>query len=133
MRGLLILVIACITPAYADDAGVYETLVGVSIGRVFLSPQERRLLDAQRKNGPPTASLAEPPADDVAEAEPPSNASGYIVSSSGKSRRWLDGNFVESQVTPTRNTRFPGDVQIIRHPAKEDQPEASGVEVSADD
>ena len=60
MRGLLILVIACITPAYADDAGVYETLVGVSIGRVFLSPHERRLLDAQRKNGPPTVAMQIP-------------------------------------------------------------------------
>ena len=125
MRRLLILSVLLASPALADNGDVYESIAGISIGRVFLTPEERRLLDALRARSPQTAFQSAPSSDRTRDSEPPSNASGYIVSSSGKSRLWRDGDFVEAAIAPTSATRFPGDVKIVRHRADSGQSESS--------
>ena len=117
MRRLLILTLLLASSAHADNSNVYETIAGISIGRVFLTPEERSLLDAARTRSPQLVTQSAPASSEAVKAEKSSNASGYIVSSSGKSRLWRDGDFVEAATTPTPATRFPGDVKIIRHRA----------------
>ena len=126
MRRLLILTILLASSAHADNTDVYETIARISIGRVFLTPEERRLLDAARRQPQPTVSQSAPSTSETTDSGPSSNASGYIVSSSVKSRLWRDGDFVETARTPTPATRFPGDVKITRHRADADQTESSG-------
>ena len=123
MKRLLILTVLLCSSAHADTSDVYETIAGVSIGRVFLTPEERRLLDAARTRSPQAESRSTVSSGEPVDPEPSTNASGYILISSGKSRLWRDGDFVETAVTPTR--RFPGDVRIIRH-----RPEATETEPS---
>ena len=126
MKRLLILTVLLASSAHADNSDVYETIAGVSIGRVFLSPEERRLLDAARTRPPQTVAQSAPSSSEAAGSEPSPNASGYIVSSSGKSRFWRDGDFVEAASAPTPATRFPGDVKIIRHRADTARTESPG-------
>ena len=122
MKRLLILTVLFFTAAHADTSDVYESIAGVSIGRVFLTPEERRLLDVERTHSPQTESRSTVSSSETVDPEPSTNASGYILNSSGKSRLWRDGDFVETAVTPTE--RFPGDVRIIRHspPAAQEEP-----------
>ena len=120
-------------PAAADDVAIYETISGVSIGRVFLTPVERRLLDATRKQVPQSATYEGTAAADPQEDEAPSHAAGYIVSSSGKARRWLNGDFVEAQNSPASSTRFPGDVKITKHTATMNDSDAPDAEASGDE
>lgn len=133
MRSLLIMLLLFSASVAADDSSVYETITHVSIGRVFLTPDERRRLDAARKQGLPSASMSGTAAGDSNEAETPSNAAGYIVSSNGKARRWLNGDFVEAQNSPTSSTRFPGDVKIVRHIAETIEPDSTDAEAAADE
>ena len=132
MKRILFLVALLSAPAYADEPGVYETLAGVSIGRVFLTPEERRLLDLARREGPTnTTDSGGQPVDGP--AEPTLRSAGYIQSSNGKSRQWRDGEFVESRGAPSRDMRFPGDVKIVRHPAKPEPIEPASTDGSSDE
>ena len=100
----------------ADDVPVYESLSGLTIGRVFYSQAERELLD-QRRHLPPRSG---PPAVKITgtAGKPRINhddAAGFIKSSSGRSRIWKKGRFVATSQSPEEAVSFPGEVEVERH------------------
>ncbi len=120
MRFLIALLLLASFTAAADESSVYESVDDISIGRVFLTPGERRWLDANRHltsqvatAGP--AAVVESEDDDTPDAEP----AGFIINSSGRAVRYRNGDFAPSAVPPS-TMRFPDDVEIRRHePAPE--------------
>ena len=105
--------------AHPGDVTIYESLETVSIGRVFLSPEERRWLDARRASEPSAVlpPRARTPVRAPSEPAPARTKSpaGYIVSSSGEARVWRDGEFVRSDDRTAVDISFPGDVRVKRH------------------
>ena len=109
------LIAAAPVGATADEQYVYESFAGVQIGRVFLTQSQRDALDAARLLGP-----QEGESETTADAKPgePTKVirpAGYIIGSSGRSRVWQDGDFVETGRDAARALRFPGDIRITRH------------------
>ena len=108
------------TAAIADENPVYESLAGVEIGRVFLSREQRAVLDHKRKH--PASDTAPAAGVSPAQEAPPAVASpaGYIIGRNGQSKVWKDGDFVSSPTPRDASLSFPGDVQIIQHAADDD-------------
>ena len=109
--------------AQSGDEAIYESLESVAIGRVFLTPAERRWLDARRSSEPSTAFFppvrpgSAPPVAAPTRAKPPA---GYIVSSSGQAKVWRNGEFVNSNGKAAIDTAFPGEVRVKRHGIDDD-------------
>ena len=120
-RSLAILaMLAASTVVAAEDSAVYETISGVKIGRVFLTPGDRERLDDQRLN-PPTVDVAgESPTEGAVDSKRSIASAGYIISSSGRARVWHDGDFVESARRAPHSMRFPGDVKVTRSVPEDD-------------
>jgi len=96
--------------AFADDSSVYESLPDVKIGRVFFSAAERQRLDQHRHRKTTTDGRRQ---SNLAGRKPGNrDAAGYILSSSGKSQIYVNGDFVAGTVPKTMS--FPGDVGIKR-------------------
>lgn len=101
--------------AIAGEDLVYESLQGVEIGRVFLSQEQRAVLDQKRKHSASdlaSASGTSPAADALSQ---PALSAGYIIGQDGQAKVWKDGNFLSSPAPRGTTLRFPGDVKIIRH------------------
>ncbi len=100
----------------ADEVPVYESLSGLSIGRVFYSQAERELLD-QRRHLPPQSSLPAVTKTGTAGKRQINHddAAGFIKSSSGRSRIWKKGRFVPTSQSPEEAVSFPGEVEVERH------------------
>ena len=118
-------------PAGADDAVVYESLTGVSIGRVFLHPDERAYLDANRGKAPTTTVSAAAEAEGEATAEPTREPAGFISRNGRERRYWQDGDFVRRGQGKSGGAGFPGQVKIIRH-EKSPPPEPSAQSTAPD-
>ncbi len=131
MRLLLAALLLASLPAFADESNIYESVDDISIGRVFLTPGERRWLDANRHLGPQAvssgpAATTEGEDDDTPDAVP----AGFIINSSGRAVRYRNGDFAPSAVPPS-TMRFPDDVEIRRHePEREDAVEGSNDETA---
>ena len=102
-------------PAASDDSAVYESIDDLAIGTVFLTPGERRWLDANRHLDPRDVATqsnasADSGDDEADEAQP----AGFIINSSGETRRYRNGDFSLSAVS-SDSMRFPDDVEIQRH------------------
>ena len=115
---LIALVLLWSRTAAAGDSPVYESFRGVTIGRVFLTQEQRNSLDKRRLQIPsriagPSSAAAEGPARKTA------SPAGYIIGPGGRSKTWRDGDFVETTTKPVRRMSFPGDVTVKRHPAPE--------------
>ena len=110
---LLLCVLLLPAAAVADDSSVYESLSGVHIGRVFLSPAERATLDARRERGSDAAGAAA--GDDTGKSAPAraAQSAGYIIGRDGESKVWKNGDFVASGGAEA--VKFPGAVDITRH------------------
>lgn len=127
IRQHLIVVLLLLLPlvSVADDALVYESFMGVSIGRVFLTQQERELLDARRllssQDGDNEASSS---TSDDSNGKPLASA-GYIIGRNGRSKIWRDGDFVESRGNAANSMSFPGDVKITRRIAVDESAAAN--------
>ena len=103
--------------AAADE--VYERIAEVDIGRVFLTPAQRRSLDVERLK-PPTAEGTVVQAGEETTAAPGQakrEAAGYIISSKGGRREWSGSDFVATGDDALVERRFPGEVRIVRHRA----------------
>lgn len=102
-------------PVLADESALYESIDDLAIGPVFLTPGERRWLDANR-HLPPQATSAQ--STESAEAggddEEPAEPAGFIINSSGQAQRYRNGDFSFSNASP-ESMRFPDDVEIRRH------------------
>jgi len=109
---ILILTLMPLLPAVAHETGIYESLDHIHIGRVFLSPTERVNLDANR-NVVVTDAMTVGTTDGPKPEKDDGLAAGYIVSSSGETRVWRDGDFVTAEVPAS--IRFPGDVEVTRN------------------
>ncbi|MGI9205891.1 MAG: hypothetical protein ACR2Q3_17885 [Woeseiaceae bacterium] len=104
-----------------------------NIGRVFMSPAERRELDRLRKaiptelTGPigPNASSAET----ASPAEPNTRAAGYIVPSNGLPYRWTDGDFRRTTRGDIGTGQLPGAISIIRHQGEDVPATTTGQDV----
>jgi len=117
--------------AFADDSSVYESLPDVKIGRVFFSAAERQRLDRQRHRK--TTTNRRRHATPAGREAGNSHAAGYILSSSGKSQIYVNGDFVVGTVPKTLS--FPGDVGIHRQvvgPEDESLPSAAAESSDAD-
>ena len=108
----------------ADDT-VYESLYGVKIGRVFLSQDQREILDARRLSGPPTAAKGTTTSSAAGAQSRDVAAAGYIVGRNGRSKIWSGGDFVEAGKASPRSMTFPGDVKITRHVVAESSDDAA--------
>jgi hypothetical protein len=111
---LFLITLSCPQVSDAESTVMYESLSGITIGRVFLSQRERDILDARRLANPHAVTAVEgtPTAD--ARRGPPTSA-GYIIGRHGRSKIWKDGDFVESKTDPESSVAFPGDVEIKRN------------------
>lgn len=109
---VLVLTSMLALPAVAHETGIYESLDHIHIGRVFLAPHERVNLDANRN-----VVVMDTVAGSAAGEQKPERgsdlAAGYIVSSSGGTRVWKDGDFVAAEIPAS--IRFPGDVKVTRN------------------
>ncbi len=109
--------------ALADEqaSSIYESLDGIRIGRVFLSPGERKQLDSVRhlKPGPVGAPSA---AEDAAAEPEPEEPRGYgFIQVHGKAPRvFKDGDFVSAPDVGGDVDAMPPGV-FVRH---EDAPAA---------
>lgn len=95
----------------ADEERFYESLPDVSIGKVFFSPDQRAQLDRRRGAAP---AAANPGTTTTPGNREPVNkdAAGFIVSSSGQSKIYTNGDFVKAR--QTAGVKFPGSVKIVR-------------------
>ena len=119
-------VLVCPTVAAADEPFVYETFAGVKVGRVFLSQSQRDTLDAARLLEPGEGVAEGGDSDDAAAPSRTIRPAGYIIGSSGRSRVWKDGDFVETSAEVSSTTAFPGTIRITRHRDKIQQPDSAG-------
>ncbi len=94
---------------------MYESLSALSIGRVFYTQAERELLDLRRDRPEVPVAGAANPGSGKQKADEHKDAAGYIISSSGRSRVWAEGDFVPSSQDEIENVSFPGDVGVERH------------------
>ena len=116
---IAIVLLALAVPAVADELDIYESIDDVTIGRVFLTPAERRWLDANRNVLVRERPVRRWRVDDAPSGEEPAPASdppaGFIINSSGAESRWSRGDFVDVDGRSVRSMQFPGDVNITRH------------------
>ena len=118
---ILLLAAPLTTPAIANEDGVYESLGHIPIGRIFLSPEERAHLDKIRGKAPVQSSRARTTRNAPARVTN-KDAAGFIVSDSGQTRVWKNGDFVAA--ASASEARFPGQVRIARQTAPQDRHEA---------
>jgi hypothetical protein len=120
--------------ALADDNPVYESLDGVEIGRVFLSRQERAILDRKRAHGA-DAGASTSGAIAAQTASPAASSAGYFIGRNGDSKVWKNGDFVTSQGTRETALKFPGAVKVRRHEAEKaaDKPDDAEALAEPDD
>ncbi len=132
-RRILVSSVALFTAAaVANDDLVYESLRGVEIGRVFLSQEQRAVLDQKRKHSASDGASASGTSP-VPEALAPSALSaGYIIGRDGQAKVWKDGDFASSSMRRETALRFPGDVKIIRHTAIDGGEDLADVVTPAD-
>jgi hypothetical protein len=119
---LFVLAIICLASLAAADApdsfepaAVYESIDDVVIGRVFLSPAERKQLDAVRHLPEHTSSAvtdATAAAPAAASAKP--KGFGYIQVKGKAARVFRNGDFVAAE-PGTRDVTAVTDGVIIRH------------------
>ena len=103
-------------PAVAEEAPVYESLSGLSIGRIFYTQDERDFLDQRRHLAPQSQKMAVKGKRTAARsADEHNDAAGFISSSSGKARIWSKDRFVPVDRNPVEAVSFPGDVEVTRH------------------
>ena len=110
-----------VTPAAAQEDGVYESLGHIPIGRIFLSPAERARLDEIRDKRPARSA----PTGRMPVRAYNKDAAGFIVSDSGIIRVWKDGDFVTT--ASPGDVRFPGRVHVAsqtKPPGSDDAAEA---------
>ena len=99
------------SPAVAHADGVYESLGNIPVGRIFLSPEERARLDKVRDKTPLEPKRVSS-SGDVKSRVFDADAAGFIVSDSGATRVWKNGDFVAS--ASASDVRFPGQVRVVR-------------------
>lgn len=105
------------TPATAHEDGVYESLGHIPIGRIFLSPEERARLDKVRGKAPAQSAGLKPGSEARARATN-KDAAGFIISDSGRTRVWKNGDFVAA--ASASDVRFPGQVRVASESAPRD-------------
>ena len=124
-------VLATAAAAQADDTAIYESVDDIEIGRIFLTPEQRRWLDANRHAVAQSAGPANGVSDDKDQRDD-ADAAGYIIGSNGKSRAWAGSDFVEASDRQIERLRFPGEVRVIRH-AQDQKPPPSKTKDDDDD
>lgn len=126
-RPLLIALLLCTLPLRAeepasvgdrdaDDRSIYESIDGVNIGRVFLSPAERARLDAVRRE--PRERGDRHAAEAAASDASAGTSAGYIRVGSKAPTVFRGGRFVRSGDRPPPEPETPG--VIRRHDAGEE-------------
>ena len=123
MRIYLFVLLIVSGSIHAEDRPIYESADDIAIGRIFLTPSERRWLDQRRVQPQAATTQRKDPGAETVTARRPA---GYIVRGDGVRRRWQGGEFVndgESRMT------FPGEVRITRHQAP---PPESGTDSDQD-
>ena len=115
MRAIIVFSLLLLAmPAVSDDSAVYESIDDLPIGTVFLTPGERRWLDANRHLAPQETTSQSTESAETEEDAEESQPAGFIINSSGQARRYRNGDFSPSSVSPD-SMRFPDDVEIRRH------------------
>ena len=124
-RVAIVLLLAVWQPLLAEEAPIYESLRGVQIGPVFLTPEQRRWLDSQRHLSP-TADVATPSGEEnkPQDKKPQTRPAGYIISSRGVRQQWQGRDFKTASASSIAAIRFPDDVKITRHRKPRDRDEA---------
>ncbi|ENO89219.1 hypothetical protein [Thauera linaloolentis] len=114
-RTALLLAAAIVAPAGAATSALPDAATEAGLGRLFFTPDERRILDEPPlPSAPPAAVVARP----MPAAPPPRRIDGLVRQSSGALTLWLDG-------TPgplpqaLRAAPFPALELIPRHSPRE--------------
>lgn len=116
MSRLTLVLLILVSPACvaADVDEIYESLDNVRLGRLFLSPDERDVLEARRRL-PTSDAIADSSgeASTAVAAEPPARpAAGIIVASGRQPLVWINGEFRRVESASVDTLRFPGAVRI---------------------
>lgn len=126
IRAVVLSVVALLSfPANAEEPPVYESLSEVSVGRVFFTASQRAYLDSLRGKsnvGSSSSAKSRPPSSKPANPD----AAGFIVRSSGKSRVYRNGDFVEVAADP--DVKFPDDVAVTRKSGAEEGAKDDGAD-----
>ena len=125
---VFLIVLICPLVSAAENNGMYESLSGVRIGRVFLTQHERNTLDARRLIEPQGGSIDKVIQDTAPKSKPRASA-GYIIGRHGRSKVWRNGDFVESGNDPEESVSFPGDVKVTRRAASDKAAEPASRDV----
>lgn len=127
---MILVLLTTLANAHAEEAveaqngPIYESVDGVPIGRVFMSPGERERLDAIRHL--PQQATAATAGDAAPSAEPEAPARkgmGFIQVSGKPPRVFRDGDFVRAPVAPGVST-LPAGI-IVRHESEGAEQEGS--------
>lgn len=121
--GLLAVGLLVSRPATAADEGVYESLSEVTVGRIFLTREQRSMLDNGRGSETVVRQAPARPAVKSRPTKKQRRSAGYIVSSTGASRVWSARGFVATR--PASGMRFPGDVDVTRSESDASEEEAT--------
>ena len=100
-------------PVELENGPIYESVDGVAIGRVFLSPGERERLDAVRHLPQNAASANDTVASGEAQPAQPKGV-GFIQVSGKAPRVFRDGDFVRSSRGKRGVDAMPAGI-IVRH------------------
>ncbi len=120
-RSIYLALALCALPLHAEESteavteAIYESIDGVAIGRVFLSPADRKRLDAARRR--PAAAAKERTVAAVAGDERNNAATGYIRVGDRAPAVFRDGRFVRLDRAEPPEPRPPG--AIRRHVPRE--------------
>ncbi len=117
---LAVVAICASTVTRADEPPRTAKSAGnLDLGRVFMSPAERRELDRLRKAIPAQMSAqGSQPGNQSSTAGSTNNKArpaGYIVPSSGSPYKWMDGDFQKTTRSNIDAGQLPGGVSVIRH------------------
>ena len=91
----------------------------LDLGRVFMSPAERRELDRLRRANPAQLTVQSSQSGNQSSTavatDKKAHPGGYIVPAQGSPYKWMDGDFQKTTRSNIDSSQLPGGVSIIRH------------------
>ena len=113
---LVILAITGSVAVAAEPDAVYEPLSDLELGRVFLTPDERELLDRQRAAAVDDGRVLQPVSEDAAVVAPRRKpAAGIILAEGGRPLVWVGGEFRRVDTASIEDIDFPAKPGIHIH------------------
>ena len=114
-RAMLLLILSTCPAASAADSADNSKM---TLGRVFMSPEQRAELDRLRKIRPVDGAAAATAATSTTGAgdrEEAPASSGFIIRAEGEAYLWIDGDFRRVRPDRARSNTSNDEIKITRH------------------